>query len=329
MKKILLIHTGGTFGMVPISPNTTLAPGKFENQIQHNVPEVNELAAIDVEVPFNLDSSNIGIEQWDILSSLIYQCHDEYDGFVIIHGTDTMVYTASALSFSLLNFNKPIVLTGSQRPLSMLRSDARSNLIDAIELATMDIPDVLIVFDQKILRGNRAKKVSITRYEAFVSPNFPPVGEIGLNIKLDQSLKRPQQGASIHLAGFDPAVGLLSVQPSMNPGFYFPVLDGGLKVIILQGFGAGNLPNLQPDWIPFIKEATGRGITVFIGSQSTHGETDLELYECGQNALQAGATGLRDMTLEAAYVKLMKILTLTDQRKKIIEKFKQNWAGEI
>jgi len=166
MKRILLIHTGGTFGMAPIDPGDILAPGGFQAEILNTIPEIRRLADIDVVIPFNLDSSNIGINQWDEIAKLIFDNKDAYDGFVIIHGTDTMVYTASALSFSLRNFAKPVVLTGAQRPLSKLRNDAYSNLIDSVEVAALGIPETIIVFGQRILRANRAKKLSTSSYPA-------------------------------------------------------------------------------------------------------------------------------------------------------------------
>lgn len=329
MKKILIIHTGGTFGMTPVEPDSILAPGNLQNQLINNVPELVRLADIETAIPFNLDSSNIGIKEWDILAKLIHKQMDLYDGFVIIHGTDTMAYTASALSFSLLNLKKPVVLTGSQRPLSKLRSDARSNLIDAIELAAMNIPEVLIVFGQLILRGNRAKKISITSYDAFTSPGYPYLGEIGLKIVLNRSKLFKTKDEFYLLEGFTPEAAIVNVLPSLPPDYFNSLLETNLKAFILLGFGAGHLPNYLPDWVPFIKSAGEKGKAVFIGSHSLHGSVDLSLYECGQNAIKAGAVGLGDMTFESAYVKLLKILKLTTDREEIHEKFNQNWAGEI
>ncbi len=329
MKKILLIHTGGTFGMMPVEPAQKLVPGRFQDQIIHFVPEIGKIADIHVQIPFNLDSSNIGVAQWDALARLIYHEMDNYDGFVVIHGTDTMAYTASALSFSLLNLRKPVVLTGSQRPLSRLRSDARSNLIDAVELASMEIPEVLIVFGQIILRGNRTKKQSITSYDAFDSPNYPHLGEIGLKISLNKKLLLNPRRQIKFIEGFNPQAVVINVLPSLNPQHYSQLLDSELKAFIILGFGTGNLPRHQTDWIPFIETAVKKGKTVFIGSHSLHGSTDLSIYDCGRQALKAGAFELGEMVSEAAYVKLLKILKSTSDREKIYEKFRQNWAGEI
>lgn len=330
MKKIAIIHTGGTFGMVPIQPADILAPGDIQNQIHDFLPEIARLADITVFVPFNLDSSEIGIPEWEQLGSIIDQGMSAYDGFVLIHGTDTMVYTAAALSFSLRNLKKPVILTGSQRPLSKLRSDARSNLIDAVELATMDIPEVLIVFGQKILRGNRTKKLSITHYSAFDSPNFPLLGEIGLNIQLNQKLILKPVDDYFFLKGFVPQVAVVSIYPSLSPDFYYPLIKNPkIRIIILRGFGAGHFPHLNPDWLSFVKNAFDEGKLVFIGSHSTHGSVDLNLYESGKKAAELGAVGLAGLTIEAAYVKLLKILALTTDSEEIKIQLMQNWSGEV
>lgn len=314
--------------MTTADPDELLEPGSLQSEILSHIPELRRIAQIDIEIPFNLDSSNLGTGEWDTLSKLLYERMDSYDGFVIIHGTDTMVYTAAALSFSLLNLRKPVIITGAQRPLSKLRSDARSNLIDSIELATYDIPEVLIVFGQHILRGNRAKKISITRYDAFDTPNFPHLGEIGLSITLNQSMILKSQGASLLLPGFLPHVAVFGVYPSFDPQNFISLINSEIKSFILLGFGAGNLPGKDPDWIPFIRQTVDAGKTVFIGSHSAHGSTNLKLYKCGRLALEAGADMLGSMTHEAAYVKLQKILALTVKREKVREKFRQNWAGE-
>jgi len=327
-KRILILHTGGTFGMMPTDPDQILAPGSLQKELINQVPELKKIAELTLEIPFNLDSSNIGIGQWEILGESINRQYNEFDGFVIIHGTDTMVYSAAALSFSFQNLTKPIIFTGAQIPLTQLRSDGRNNLIDAVELATMALPETAIVFGSKILRGNRAKKISITRYEAFDSPNYPRLGEVGLKIRLYASNLWQPSGKTEYRPGFSARVGVIAVQPSLPTFAVRSFLDSGLKALILTGFGAGNLPSVEPNWIDFIREATDRGLAVIIGSSSPHGNTDLSLYECGQSAMQAGAVDQGNMTFEAAYVKLLKILARTEKRELIIDQFQQNWSGE-
>ena len=329
MQKILIIHSGGTFGMTPIEPNKQLAPGNLQNQILKYIPEIEKIAHIDVIIPFNLDSSNIGIYEWEILSDLISDNIHKYDGFVIIHGTDTMVYTASALSFSLRNLKKPVILTGSQRPLSKLRTDARFNLIDAVELATMSLPEVLIIFGQRILRGNRAKKISITNYNAFDSPNYPLIGEIGINIQINYEYVLNPDAEYYYEKGFSQKLAILSIYPSLNLNNYLPILDSDINGVILRGFGAGHLPTISPDWLEFLKKAQGMDIMIFIGSHSRQGDVNLDLYESGRQAKALGAIELGEMTIEAAYVKLMRIFYQTNEHKEVIELLHSNWAGEI
>ena len=315
--------------MMPMKPSDVLAPGRFQDQIHTLVPEITRIAYIKVEVLFNLDSSDIGIVEWDILAEYIFNQMENYDGFVIIHGTDTMVYTAAALSFSIRNLSKPIILTGAQRPLSKLRNDAKSNLIDAVELATMNIPEVLIVFGQRILRGNRAKKISIDHYRAFHSSNFPSLGEIGVDVRLDETKILKHEGAPFLLPGFSRKVAVISVQPSMDPNIFRAMLDEDIRVIIIQGFGAGNFPNENPSWIPFIEQAIAKDKIIYIGSHSISGTVNLNLYSSAKSALESGAYGIGSMTLESAYVKIQKILALSNNKTEILEMFSENWAGEF
>jgi len=329
MQNILIIHTGGTFGMTPIEPDEQLVPGNLQDQILHYIPEIEKIAAIDVIIPFNLDSSDIGIPEWETLSALIDQNMEKYDGFVVIHGTDTMVYSASALSYSLRNLKKPVIFTGSQRPLSKLRTDARFNLIDAIELATMPVPEVLVTFGQKIIRGNRAKKISVTNYNAFDSPNYPLIGEIGIDIQINQEYLFKTAEEYFHEIGFSRKLAVLSIYPSLNFENYISVLHSDINGIILKGFGAGHLPTNGPDWFEFLKQARDLNRMIFISSHSRHGGVNLDLYESGKKAKDLGAIGLKKMTIEAAYVKLMRIFNRTTEPDKVTKLLNTNWAGEI
>ncbi len=315
--------------MMPLKPSEVLAPGDFQDQILTLVPEITGLADIDVKIIFNVDSSDIGIPQWNDLTQVIFENLDTYDGFVIVHGTDTMVYTAAALSFSLRNLNKPVILTGAQRPLSKLRNDARSNLIDALETATKEIPEVLIVFGQRILRGNRAKKLSISRYDAFDTPNYPYLGRIGVDIQLYENMLKPPTDPCRYIEGFSDEVAVISVHPSLNPSIYLPLLKGNTRAFIVLGFGAGNLPNLNSDWVPFIEKAVLSGRTVALASHSAWGRVNLELYASAKRAQDVGAVGIGSMTVEAAYVKLQKILFSLSDAEAVKQAFEENWAGEL
>jgi L-asparaginase len=329
MKKILLIHTGGTFGMVPLEPTKTLAPGNLQEQILYNVPEIKEIADIEVEVPFNVDSSDIALIHWNRLADIINRKMDNYDGFVIIHGTDTMAYTAAALSYTLLNLKKPVILTGAQRPLAKLRTDARSNLINSVELATMEINEVVIVFGQRILRGNRTIKISNRSYDAFNSPNYSLLGNIGLDIRLDRKYLLKGNLKYHYNQGFSDAVVVIYIHPALNPEHFFPLVMGEANAFIFIGYGAGNIPSEEPDWLPLIDRAIKAGKAVFIGSHSIYGAINLDLYESGKKALDLGVSNIGDMTTEAAYVKLMKILAQTSDIDNIYKKFNSSCAGEI
>ena len=329
MKRILIIHTGGTFGMTPMAPENTLRPGQIEKDIARHLPELNNLADIHVEIPFNLDSSNIGPAQWTEIYHLIEKNYADYDGFIIIHGTDTLVYSATAISFLTTKYTKPIIITGSQRPLSAIRSDARSNLINAVELAIRDIPEVTVCFDNKLFRANRTKKQSIESYHGFDSPNYPPLAKMGLNIQLFPELFLKKRKNINISPNFDNNILIISLFPGCTYEPFLPFLDSECKGIIIKGFGSGNLPDVSAKWISFVEKAINRGKSVYIGSHSQHGNVDLELYECGRRAKEAGAISLGDMTGEAAVVKLM-LLTANFKGKYGIEKrMRASIAGEI
>lgn len=328
MKKILLIHTGGTMGMA-YNANAALAPSQFADEIFHHIPGVRDIAAIDIQSACNLDSSNITVRHWVELGTLIEQKIDRYDGFVIIHGTDTMSYTASALSYMLTNLPKPVILTGSQRPLALIRTDAKNNLINAVELATYDIPEVCVFFDYKLFRGNRTKKISIEDFDAFKSPNYPSLADVGLHIDINGHHRTPSGIFRLYKT-FHTDVLCIKLFPGLNPELLMPLLQSSVSVYIFEAFGAGNVPHLEHSVIPFIQRITDAGKLAVIASQCIKGTVDLNLYECGRQALAAGAVSAGDMTLEAAIVKSMFLLGQFDGN---IEKVKSNIpisiAGEI
>ena len=316
--------------MMPMEPDQILAPGNLQHQLLNRVPEIAQIAEISVQIPFNEDSSDLSIKEWDMLAKIIDSNMNGYDGFVIIHGTDTMVYTAAALSFSLLNLNKPVILTGAQRPLGSLRSDARQNLIDAIEVATKNIGEVLIVFGQNILRGNRSRKTSITSYDAFYSPNYPPIGEIGLNVELKKGLVWQTANKYKFSPGFDPSLLSIHIFPNCDPAFYKHIIQNKkIRAIMLIGFGSGNIPMKELQWLTFIEDTIAAGKVVFINSSSAHGKVDLHIYESGQKILGAGAKGCNDMTIETSVVKIMKALAISQDVKRVKEYVLKSIAGEI
>ena len=330
MKKILLLHTGGTFGMVTIKPDKVLTPGNLQEELASHVPELNQIADIDVQIPFNEDSANVGISHWQQLAQTINSKMDDYDGFIVIHGTDTMVYTASAISFSLINLKKPVLFTSAQRPLSKLRSDARMNIIDAVEVSTLDINEVLIVFGQNILRANRSRKSSRTSYDAFYSPNYPAIGSIGQRVTVNFELTLHPDTKYKFIDSFNSSMISIHIFPGCDPSLYDDALKNPeIHAILLIGFGIGNIPIKEKDWLTFIQKAKKAGKAVFINSSTAHGSIDLEVYENGKKALDAGAIGCKDMTLEATIVKVMKGLSLTRQPDQLKTFFLNPVAGEI
>ncbi len=305
-----------------------LRPGDLTKELFRYIPEAQALADIEVRVLYNMDSSNVQISNWQLLAAEIERELDRYDGFVIIHGTDTMVYTASALSFMLTNLPKPVILTGAQRPISAIRTDAKSNLIGALELATYDVPEVGIYFDHRLFRGNRARKLSIDDFDAFASPNFPVLAQVGLNIELRSDLLRRPSGLFRVNREFSDQVLVLRILPGMAPDLLDPLLDGPARAIVLEAFGAGNVPIAENSLIPFIERAVGKGKIVALASQSPSGAVDLSLYECGSRAASAGAISCADMTVEAAAVKLMFLLGQFDSRDKVLRNYPLPLAGE-
>lgn len=328
MKRILIIHTGGTFGMMPMKPSKTLTTGDIKDQIFRFVPELKKIAYVENIIPFNIDSSNFTVNDWKILANLIIENQHNFDGFVIIHGTDTMAYTASALSFMLLDFPKPIILTGAQSPLANIRNDARSNLINAVEIATTDLQEVGIFFGIHLFRGNRASKISTSSYNAFTSPNFPPLAEVGMDINFHISFKKSRKKFKPFF-DFYPSVMTLRVIPGFSHSYLESILDSYVKGIIIEGYGAGNVPIGEESLLPFIEEAVKRNKVVAITTQCFHGRVSLDRYQCGQSAMNLGAISCSDMTKETSIVKLMYLLGKYKSLSTIKRLFMQNIAGEL
>ncbi len=246
--RVLILHTGGTLGMRPRHPDRALAPDEFGPAIVTQVPELAEIADVTPRVFCNIDSCDVTPEHWVALAHAIAEASNRGDGVVITHGTDAMAYTASALSFLLRDLRTPVILTGSQRPLADPRSDARANLVGAVDLATRPIPEVGIYFDEMLLRGNRTTKRSSFAYAAYRSPNFPPLAEMGTHLKLDvPAPPAPATGgppaAPCRVEGaFDRRVAALRLLPG-QPAEPLAALAGtSVRAVLLQAFGVGNLP---------------------------------------------------------------------------------------
>lgn len=306
MKRIHLIHTGGTLGMARVSG--ALQPGPFLAALLEEVPELRRLAEVDVEILLNLDSTDMDPTHWDLIASRVVERWPDYDGFVVIHGTDTMAYSAAALSFALRGLSKPVVFTGSQRPLQAIPSDSRANLVAAVDLARRDVPEVTIFFGRQLLRGNRARKVSAERYDAFESPNYPPLGRVGLDVDLHPMLIRRPTEPFRAVLGFDPAVAYLACWPGASPHVIDRAVEAGARAIVLGAYGTGNVPGGEDGWPGAIARATERGVATLLVTQCGHGGVRPDLYAGGRAALAAGAVPGHDLTVEAALVKSMHLL---------------------
>ncbi|MDN5280321.1 MAG: L-asparaginase, partial [Clostridiales bacterium] len=260
-----MVTTGGTITMLR-GPSGSLQPCDDAGELIDRIPELNMLADIDILPLANVDSSNLTPELWVSLGRAIYQKIREYDGFVVTHGTDTLCYTSAALSFILQELNKPVVVTGAQVPLEEIGSDGRANLINAVRVAISELAEVAVVFGSLIIRGSRAKKTSVFDMQAFTSVNEIPLGTIGLSIKFNQSARVRMRKKPLLRAFLNDSVAMLQVYPGLKPevlDFMAEKHDG----IVLEGYGAGNLPNEKNSLIPAIKKATEKNVPVVVCTQ--------------------------------------------------------------
>ncbi len=265
------------------------------------VPTLGRLAELDTRLLFQMDSANMQPSDWLTLAREVHRELPRYDGIVVVHGTDTMAYTASALALLLGSLPKPVVFTGSQKPLVDIRTDARQNLVDAALVATLAVPEVSIVFHSRALRGARATKKDAWGFDAFDSPQLAPLVELGLDVEI-----APHVRPAGELAPFDdrlePRVLAVRVFPGLDPSFLRGALFAGVKGLVLEGYGTGNVPR---SLLPALEEARARNVPVVVVSQCLRGFVDLGVYEGGVMAAEIGAISAKDMTVEAAVAKLM------------------------
>lgn len=306
-----------------------LEPGHYASALVEQLPEYMGIARIDSAILCNLDSSDIGPQQWSSLARMISENRSRYDGFIVVHGTDTMPYTASALAFALEGLDKPVVLTGAQRPLGALRNDARRNLADSIEVATLGIPEVGICFDGLLLRGCRSCKVNTRAYHAFDSPGCEPLAKLGVDITIGKHVRRPTAPFRCR-PSFDANVMVIHVTPGIQLQTLKCLLsdEAGLNGIVLIPFGVGTVPCLGTHIADFVAQATAKGIDVLVANAAV-GKIDLPLYENSQVLLDAGAISGGEMRLEAALVKLMHACAEYKDRGERLEYLRWNVAGEL
>lgn len=323
MKKICIIFCGGTITMQR-NKKGVLAPFYDVKDLTNFVPQIKKLVDISVIQLSNIDSTNIEPKFWTTLAETIKENIEKYDGFVITHGTDTMAYTASAISLALSNIKKPVIFTGSQKPISDIPSDATNNLINSVIVTTKLARGVCIVFGPKILRANRSTKVSESTLDAFDSPMVDPLGVISLEPLITSSFKQKNTGPSNLI--FDPNIAVIKITPGLSQKYIEHILSADAHGLIFEGFGAGNIPKKL---LPFIVKARENNLPVIILSQCLNGVARMQLYKVGEDALKAGVISGEDMTIEAASTKLMWILAQTRDIKKIKQLFKTDIAGEV
>ena len=308
MKHILIIYTGGTIGMVPTENGYAPQPGYLAGALDEIADLRRDgMPAWDLaEMSPLLDSSNIAVEEWNCIGELIFDNYEKYDGFVVMHGTDTMAYTASALSFMLENLGKPVILTGSQIPLCEIRSDGRDNLITSLLIAAGDkVHEVCLCFGGRLLRGNRSTKYSADGLTAFSSPNYPTLAEIGISIRYHESALLPRPGGKLRLQKLESVpIGVLKVFPGIQFELFESIMTETLRGIVLETFGTGNIPEGNGALLPIISRAFHNGTVVTVCSQCPQGSVSLGAYEVSSALKRAGAVSGHDLTTEAAVAKL-------------------------
>ena len=336
MNQILIIYTGGTIGMMTDPKTKALKPINFE-QIMENVPELEKLNCKILVHSFEqiIDSSNMNPDIWSELAHLIKDNYDNVDGFVILHGSDTMAFTASALSFMLENLAKPVIFTGSQLPISAIRTDAKENLMTSIEIAKAKkhdrarVPEVCIYFDYKLFRGNRAFKYNSSKFEAFRSPNYPILAESGVHLKFSiNDIRQPIDAPFEVHRDLVNDVAVLKLYPGISAKVVETILNADVRGIVMETFGAGN--TTTDKWFTdLLKNAINSGKVILDISQCKVGTVELGRYETSKELKDMGVANGYDMTYEAAITKMMYLLGQYKEPAVIKELLETDLRGEL
>lgn len=337
---ILLIYTGGTIGMKQDPATGHLVPFDF-SQISEEVPEIDRFGYRIDTYSFDpvIDSSDARPEFWARIARTIESNYDSYDGFVVLHGTDTMSYSASALSYMLEGLEKSVIFTGSQLPIGVLRTDGRENLISAIEMAAARtpegrpmVPEVCICFENKLYRGNRTTKQNSENFSAFSSPNYPALADVGIHIKYDRNAihyPQPGEGPLKVRTEMDTNVAILKIFPGMTENYVRSVLSAeGLRSVVLETFGSGNAPAL-PWFLEALRECSDRGVVILNVTQCQAGSVDMGTYANGAILEKAGVLGGLDMTTESALTKLFYLQGIFSDGEEVKKHVVEPLRGEI
>lgn len=337
---VLLIYTGGTIGMKESPDGQGLVPFDFSG-IADEVPELRKFACRIDSYTFDplIDSSDVEPSLWQRLAELVHDRYDDYDGFVILHGTDTMAYSASALSFMLEGLGKPVIFTGSQLPVGMPRTDGKENLISSVEIATAKdsdgnplVPEVCIFFNSQLLRGNRSTKVNATGFDAFTSPNYPALATAGINIKYNNRAihysRKDTKKLTIHTT-LDTRVSILKVHPGITEQVVRDILLGSMtRAVIIETYGSGNA--ISRKWfLDIISEAAAMGKILLNVTQCLCGDVNMDLYATGKALKNAGVISGFDSTTEAALGKLFYLMGACDDNEQVKALLEKNLKGEI
>ena len=329
---VFVLSTGGTIGMVDTPEGYAPVAGALEPYVdwivENSKGELPPIEFLELDPP--IDSANATAEDWCTIARILYERRAAHQGFVVLHGTDTMAYTSSALSFLLPAFGKPVVVTGSQIPISRTRSDGRQNLIGALQVAARpDLPEVTLLFGEVLLRGNRATKVDASGLDAFASPRFPPLAEMGIDIVVRHNLVRPVDGQPGLTAGHLGKVAATRIFPGFSASILANVCRPPLQGLVIEAYGAGNGPANDPEFLAAIETATSSGIVVVVVTQCVRGSVQPGAYATGSALMRVGAVPGYDMTCEAALTKLAVLIGQGHDAATVAELMQRDVAGEL